>query len=87
MKRVHIFTEREVANYFIAAVIAVLLLCGTVIHAVNEYDGGKKYTIRTEHGTYHSDNIRVCGKGIAFDTDSKKVIVMGNFNITSNLDK
>jgi hypothetical protein len=80
-------TEREVANYFIAAVIAAFALCWAVIHAVNGYDGGKKYTIKTEHGTYHTDNIRVCGRGIAFDTDSKKVIVLGNFNIISNLEQ
>ena len=80
-------TDREVARYFIMAVATVLILYWAVIHAVSEYDGGKKYTIVTEHGTYHSDNIRVCGKGIAFDTDRKKIIVMGNFNIISNLDK
>lgn len=80
-------TEREVANYFIAAVIAAFALCWAVIHAVNGYDGGKKYTIKTEYGTYHSDNIRVCGKGIAFDTEDKKIIIMGNFNIISNLEQ
>lgn len=45
-----------------------------------------KYTIETEHGKYYTDQFRVCGKGIAFDTDSKKVIVLGNFNIISNLE-
>jgi len=80
-------TEREVANYFIAAVIAAFALCWAVIHAVNGYDGGKKYTIKTEHGTYHTDNIRVCGRGIAFDTKKEKVIVLGNFNIISNLEQ
>ena len=80
-------TEREVASYFIAAVITALVLCWAVIHAVDDYNGGKKYTIVTEHGSYHTDQFRVCGRGIAFDTDNKKVIVLGNFNIISNLDK
>jgi hypothetical protein len=70
--------------YLIAITLAVITI---VVVAAIGMDNSKKYTIVTEHGTYHSDNIRVCGKGIAFDTDSKKVIVMGNFNITSNLDK
>jgi hypothetical protein len=84
-------TEREVLKevtmYFIMAIAAALLIGGAVVKAINEIDGDKKYTIKTDHGTYHSDNIRVCGKGIAFDTEDKKIIVMGNFNITSNLDK
>lgn len=80
-------TEREVASYFIAAVITALVLCWAVIHAVDDYNGGKKYTIVTEHGSYHTDQFRVCGRGIAFDTDNKKVIVLGDFNIISNLDK
>ena len=80
-------TEREVANYFIAAVIAAFALCWAVIHAVNGYDGDKKYTIKTEHGTYHTDQFRVCGRCIAFDTKNKKVIVLGNFNIISNLEQ
>lgn len=46
----------------------------------------KKYTIETEHGKYYTNQFRICGKGIVFDTDSKKVIVMGNFNIISNLE-
>jgi hypothetical protein len=80
-------TDREVARYFIMMITTAIVLILAVVHLMNDYDGGKKYTIVTEHGTYHSDNIRVCGKGIAFDTDRKKIIVMGNFNITSNLDK
>ena len=80
-------TDREVARYFIMMITTAIVLILAVVHLMNDYDGGKKYTIKTEHGTYHSDNIRVCGKGIAFDTEDKKIIVMGNFNITSNLDK
>jgi hypothetical protein len=80
-------TDREVARYFIMMIATAIVLILAVVHLMNDYDGGKKYTIKTEHGTYHSDNIRVCGKGIAFDTEDKKIIVMGNFNITSNLDK
>ena len=80
-------TDREVARYFIMMITTAIVLILAVVHLMNDYDGGKKYTIVTEHGTYHSDNIRVCGKGIAFDTEDKKIIVMGNFNITSNLDK
>ena len=80
-------TDREVARYFIMAVMTALVLCGAVIHVMDDYDSGKKYTIVTEHGIYHTDQFRICGKGIAFDTDSKKVIVLGNFNIISNLEQ
>ena len=80
-------TDREVARYFIMAVMTALVLCGAVINVMDYYDSGKKYTIVTEHGSYYTDNIRVCGRGIAFDTDRKKIIVMGNFNIISNLEQ
>ena len=68
--------------YLIAAVTVVVI---AVMLSLNH--SSKKYTIVTEHGSYHTDQFRICGKGIAFDTDSKKVIVLGNFNIISNLDK
>lgn len=80
-------TRGEVLKYFIMAIAAALLIGGAVVSAINEIDGDKKYTIKTEYGTYHSDNIRVCGKGIAFDTEDKKIIIMGNFNIISNLEQ
>jgi len=79
-------TDREVARYFIMAVATALVLCGAVVHAFNDYDGGKKYTIKTEHDTYHTDQFRVCGRGVAFDTDRKKIIVLGNFDIITNLE-
>jgi len=68
--------------YLIAAVTVVVI---AVMLSLNH--SSKKYTIVTEHGSYHTDQFRVCGKGIAFDTDSKKVIVLGNFNIISNLEQ
>lgn len=68
--------------YLIAAVTVVVI---AVMLSLNH--SSKKYTIVTEHGSYHTDQFRICGKGIAFDTDSKKVIVLGNFNIISNLEK
>lgn len=81
-------TDREVANYFILVVVAALAFAWAVIHyKVDGYDGGKKYTIQTEHGKYYTDQFRMCGKGIAFDTDRKRVIVLGNFNIISNLEQ
>jgi hypothetical protein len=82
-------TDREVARYFIMMITTAIVLTLAVVHLMNEYeyDGGKKYTIQTEHGTYHTDQFRICGKGIAFDTKDKKIIVMGNFNIISNLEQ
>lgn len=68
--------------YLIAAVVIVMI---AVMLSMNH--SGKKYTIETQHGSYHTDQFRVCGRGIAFDTDNKRVIVLGNFNIISNLDK
>ena len=70
--------------YLIALVVAVITI-GVV--AATGTSNGKKYTIETEHGIYHTDQFRICGKGIAFDTDSKRVIVLGNFNIISNLEQ
>jgi hypothetical protein len=78
---------REVTMYFMMAIAAALLIGGAVVNAIDEIDSDMKYTIKTEHGTYHTDNIRVCGKGIAFDTKDKKIIIMGNFNIISNLEQ
>ena len=68
--------------YLIAAVTLVVI---AVMLSLNH--NSKKYTIVTEHGSYHTDQFRVCGKGIAFDTDHKKIIVIGNFNIISNLEQ
>jgi hypothetical protein len=80
-------TKLEVLMYFMMAIAAALLIGGAVVNAIDEIDSDMKYTIVTEHGSYHTDQFRVCGRGIAFDTDNKKVIVLGNFNIISNLDK
>lgn len=68
--------------YLIAAVTVVVI---AVMLSLNH--SSNRYTIVTEHGSYHTDQFRVCGRGIAFDTEHKKIIVMGNFNIISNLDK
>ena len=68
--------------YLIAAVTVVVI---AVMLSLNH--SSSKYTIVTEHGSYYTDQFRVCGRGIAFDTDSKKVIVLGNFNIISNLEQ
>jgi len=80
-------TEREVLKYFIMAIAAALLIGGAVVNAIDEMDSNMKYTIKTEYGTYHTNQFRICGRGIAFDTKGEKVIVLGNFNIISNLDK
>ena len=80
-------TEREVLKYFMMAIAAALLIGGAVVNAIDEIDSDMKYTIKTEHGTYHTNQFRICGRGIAFDTKGEKVIVLGNFNIISNLDK
>jgi hypothetical protein len=80
-------TKREVLMYFIMAIAAALLICGAVVNAIDEIDSDMKYTIKTEHGTYHTDQFRVCGRGIAFDTKNKRVIVLGNFNIISNIEQ
>jgi hypothetical protein len=82
-------TDREVARYFIMMIVTAIVLILAVAHLMNEYefDGDKKYTIQTEHGLYYTNEFRVCGRGIAFDTDSKRVIVLGNFNIISNLEQ
>lgn len=68
--------------YLIAAVTVVVI---AVMLSLNHTS--RKYTIVTEHGSYYTDQFRVCGRGIAFDTHNKRVIVLGNFNIISNLDK
>jgi hypothetical protein len=68
--------------YLVAAVTVVVI---AVMLSLNH--SSKKYTIVTEHGSYYTDQFRVCGRGIAFDTHDKKVIVLGNFNIISNLEQ
>lgn len=81
-----IATEREALRWFLVIFIGGMMTCGVLYNIFNRIPGNKKYIIETEHGTYHTDQFRMCGKGIAFDTDSKKVIVLGNFNIISNLE-
>lgn len=68
--------------YLITAVIVVMI---AVMFLTD--NGDKKYTIETDHGIYHTNQFRICGKGIAFDTDNERVIVLGNFNIISNLEQ
>ena len=77
-------TKRESLFFLITVVITALAFAWAVRLTV--YDN-KKYTIETEHGTYYTNEFRMCGKGIAFDTDNKRVIVLGNFNIISNLEQ
>lgn len=70
-------------NLYLAAAIIVVV----IVVALSLNHSSKKYTIETQHGSYHTDQFRVCGRGIAFDTDNKRVIVLGNFNIISNLEQ
>lgn len=63
--------------------IALLIMLGLV----SNQNGDKKYTIETKHGIYHTDSFRIYGKGIVFDEDHRQVIVMGDFDITSKLNK
>lgn len=70
---------------FIVALATVTLLI--TIGMVSNYSGDKKYTIETKHGIYHTDSFRIYGKGIVFDEDHRQVIVMGDFDITSKLNK
>lgn len=65
------------------ATITLLITIGMV----SNYSGDKKYTIQTKHGVYHTDSFRIYGKGIVFDEDHRQVIVMGDFDITSKLNK
>jgi hypothetical protein len=75
----------KVENLYLLAVAAVIVVVIAVAFSLNH--SSKKYTVVTEHGSYHTDKFRVCGRGIAFDTNNKKVIVLGNFNIISNLEQ
>jgi len=69
----------------LVALATVTLLI--TIGMVSNYSGDKKYTIQTKHGIYHTDSFRIYGKGIVFDEDHRQVIVMGDFDITSKLNK
>lgn len=69
----------------LVALATVTLLI--TIGMVSNYSGDKKYTIQTKHGVYHTDSFRIYGKGIVFDEDHRQVIVMGDFDITSKLNK
>jgi hypothetical protein len=41
----------------------------------------KKYTIKTEQKTYHTDSFRMYGKGVVFSTEDQEVILMGDLQI------
>jgi hypothetical protein len=66
--------------------VMFITISALIIIGLTSGHSNTKYTIETEHGKYYTNQFRICGKGIAFDTDSKKVIVLGNFNIISNLE-
>lgn len=66
--------------------VTLVTIASLIIIGLVSGHSDTKYTIETEHGKYYTNQFRMCGKGIAFDTDNKKVIVMGNFNIISNLE-
>jgi len=64
------------------ATVTLLITIGMV----SNYNGDKKYTIQTKHGVYHTDSFRIYGKGIVFDDNhNRQVIVMGDFDIISKL--
>lgn len=47
-----------------------------------------KYDIYvTNGGTYHTNSFRLYGRSIIFDTDTKRVIVSGDYVIVSKLDE
>jgi len=73
-------------NLMLLVALATITLLIT-IGMVSNYSGDKKYTIQTKHGVYHTDSFRIYGKGIVFDEDHRQVIVMGDFDITSKLNK
>jgi|688.fasta_scaffold177878_2 hypothetical protein len=76
--------RRENLMLLVALATVTLLI---TIGMVSNYSGDKKYTIQTKHGVYHTDSFRIYGKGIVFDEDHRQVIVMGDFDITSKLNK
>ena len=64
------------------ATIALLITMGLV----SNHNGDKKYTIITKREVYHTDSFRMYGKGIVFDDEyNRQVIVMGDFDIISKL--
>jgi hypothetical protein len=68
----------------IVALVTVTLLI--IIGMVSNQNGDKKYTIHTKYAIYHTDSFRIYGKGIVFDDDhNRQIIVMGDFDITSKL--
>ena len=71
----------------IVGVIGIVCLVVSLFVAMITDSNEKKYTIQTKHGVYHTDSFRLYGKGIVFDDDQRQVIVMGDFDITSKLDK
>lgn len=71
----------------IVGVIGIVCLVVSLFVAMITDSPEKKYTIQTKHGVYHTDSFRLYGKGIVFDDDQRQVIVMGDFDITSKLDK
>lgn len=71
----------------IVGVIGVTCLIVSLFVAMITDSNEKKYTIQTKHAVYYTDSFRLYGKGIVFDDDQRQVIVMGDFDITSKLEK
>ena len=72
-------------NVRVIFVFGIALVIMSIVIGATYSDNGKKYTIETKHGVYHTDSFRMYGKGIVFDEDHRQVIVMGDFDITSKL--
>jgi hypothetical protein len=45
-----------------------------------------KYTIKTDNHTYYADTFRLYGRGIVFEQDGKQNIIIGDCEISSNIE-
>jgi len=62
-------------------ILAVVAICTIIIAVSWTTRTREKYTIISEHGTYHTDNFRLYGKGIVFESEGEDIILMGNLTI------
>jgi hypothetical protein len=75
---------KKLSNELVIIVVGVVCLMGVAITLYLSRDTAK-YTIKTEFCTYKTNNFRVYGRGVTFDTyDGKKVVTQGNFEIILN---
>lgn len=62
-------------------ILAVVAICTIIIAVSWTTRTTEKYTIISKNATYHTNNFRMYGKGIVFESEGEDIILMGDIDI------